>query len=128
MPHCFVHGDITKSNTIKSEDGTLYVIDFSVANWYPRIQEIAVIVGNLLSAEGSEGSLLEILKLVVTKYVEQGGILMTEEMEALPAYVRAAYAMEFIGASVEKHVNNNDSEENEYWRNLGWSGIKRALL
>ncbi len=59
--------------------------------------------------------------------VEQGGVLTTGELQALPAYVRAAYAMEFIGASVEKYLHNNDSEENNYWRSLGWSGIQRIL-
>lgn len=127
LPHCFVHGDITKSNVIKSSDGEMHIIDYSVANWYPRIQELAVIIGNLMNDEQSGDSLLQVMQKVVTKYVEQGGELTTVEMEALPAYARAAYAMEFIGASIEKFLRRNETDENDYWRNLGWTGIMRSL-
>ncbi len=37
-----------EGNTIKGDDGKIYIIDFSVANWYPRIQELAVMAANLL--------------------------------------------------------------------------------
>lgn len=48
LPHAFVHGDIIKTNLVKADEGGIFVIDFSVANWYPRIQELAVIAANLL--------------------------------------------------------------------------------
>jgi Ser/Thr protein kinase RdoA (MazF antagonist) len=32
LPYCFVHGDLTKANVMKGDDGKIYVIDFSVAN------------------------------------------------------------------------------------------------
>lgn len=47
LPKCYVHGDLIKTNLIKGDDGKIYVIDFSVANTYPRIQELAVMAANL---------------------------------------------------------------------------------
>ncbi len=38
LPHTFVHGDFTKANVLNGDDGKVYILDFSVANWYPRIQ------------------------------------------------------------------------------------------
>ncbi|MCX6807897.1 MAG: phosphotransferase [Patescibacteria group bacterium] len=30
LPHCFVHGDFTKTNVFKGNDGKIYILDFSV--------------------------------------------------------------------------------------------------
>ena len=46
LPHCFVHGDIIATNVMKDKD-KLWIIDFVVANYYPRIQELAVLACNL---------------------------------------------------------------------------------
>jgi len=43
LPHCFVHGDILRTNVIKDNEGKIWIIDFSVSNYYPRIQELAVL-------------------------------------------------------------------------------------
>ena len=48
LPSCFVHGDIIDTNVIRSSEGKLYVLDFSVANIYPRIQELAVMLCDIL--------------------------------------------------------------------------------
>lgn len=34
LPHCFVHGDITKTNTMRSTKGDIYILDFAVANGF----------------------------------------------------------------------------------------------
>ncbi len=44
LPHCFVHGDIIDTNVIKANSGELFVLDFSVSNVYPRIQELAILL------------------------------------------------------------------------------------
>lgn len=126
LPHCFVHGDFTKSNILLGNDGEVYILDFSVSNWYPRIQELAVIVGNLLNSTEESESFYDVLKKVVRGYVEQGGKLTDREMDALPAYCRAAYASELIGGSRELIINRNDTEETSYWIELGRAGLRRA--
>lgn len=122
LPHAFVHGDLTKANVMKTEDGKICVFDFSVANWYPRIQELAVIAANLLHDPNSEQSLQETCELVANEY----GLLTDSERKHLPAYALAGVAMEFLGAHQEKYINGIDTEETEYWMNLGREGLMKA--
>ncbi len=124
LPHSFVHGDFTKANVIKGEDGKIYILDFSVANQYPRIQELAVIVANLLH-DDSEITLVNKCQQVADEYSEFSP-LTDEEQKHLPAYALAGIAMEFMGAHQEKYINGNDTEETEYWFGLGRKGLRAA--
>lgn len=127
LPHAFVHGDFTKTNVIKGKDGKVYIIDFSVANWYPRIQELAVIAANLLHDKDDETSLEDRCQLVADEYSEF--IPLTDaERTHLPAYALAGIAMEFMGSHQEKHINGNDTQETDYWLNLGREGLRKALV
>lgn len=128
LPHSFVHGDIVKSNVLKGDDGKMYILDFSVANWCPRIQELAVIVGNLMNSVRGRRTFESIVKDVVYGYVMSGGELTTEEMDVTVAYSRAAYASEFVGAVREQVVNHNNTQENDYWLRLGRAGLHRAMI
>ncbi len=124
LPHCFVHGDFTKANVIKGEDGKIYILDFSVANRYPRIQELAVIVANLLHDDGEE-TLEQKCERVADEYSEFNP-LTDQERNHLPAYALAGVAMEFMGAHQEKYINGNDTEETDYWLSLGREGLRKA--
>ena len=125
LPYCFVHGDIIKTNLVKADDGGIYVLDFSVANRYPRIQELAVIAANLLHDENGS-SLKERCEQIADEY-SQLNPLTLQEREHLYAYALAGVAMEFMGSHQEKHINGNDSEETDYWLKLGREGLRRAL-
>jgi Ser/Thr protein kinase RdoA (MazF antagonist) len=125
LPHCFVHGDIIKTNLVKADDGGIYVLDFSVANRYPRIQELAVIAANLLHDEAG-ASLKERCEQIVEEY-SQLSPLTSQEREHLYAYALAGVAMEFMGSHQEKHINGNDSDETAYWLRLGREGLRKAL-
>lgn len=125
LPHAFVHGDIIKTNTLKGNDGKVYILDFSVANWYPCIQELAVIVSSLLHEEDGP-SIKERCDLVASGY-SQFNPLTEAERQHLPAYALAAVAMEFMGAHQEKFINGVDGEENDYWLTLGREGLRRAF-
>jgi Ser/Thr protein kinase RdoA (MazF antagonist) len=126
LPHAFVHGDFTKTNVIKGENGKVYIIDFSVANWYPRIQELAVIAANLLHDKDDNTSLQDKCELVANEY-SQYNSLTEAERRYLPAYALAGVAMEFMGAHQEKYINGNDTEETGYWLALGREGLRKAL-
>lgn len=126
LPHAFVHGDIIKTNTVKGDDGRIYVIDFSVANWYPRIQELAVIAANLLHDDKDQGSLKEKCELIANEY-SGFNPLTDQERKYLYDYALAGVAMEFMGSHQEKYLNGNDGEENDYWFNLGREGLRREL-
>lgn len=126
LPHCFVHGDFTKTNVLKGNDGKIYILDFSVANWYPRIQELAVIAANLLHDNDDKRSLEDRCSQVADEY-NQYNSLTSDEHQHLPAYALAGIAMEFMGAHQEKHINGNDTDETDYWLNLGRQGLRKAL-
>lgn len=124
LPHSFVHSDFTKANVIKGEDGKIYILDFSVANRYPRIQELAVIVANLLHDDGEE-TLEQKCERVADEYSEFNP-LTDQERKYLPDYALAGVAMEFMGAHQEKYINGNDTEETGYWLSLGREGLRKA--
>lgn len=126
LPHAFVHGDFTKTNVIRGKDGEVYIIDFSVANWYPRIQELAVIAANLLYDKNNDTSLKHRCELVTDEY-SQFAPLTEAERRHLPAYALAGTAMEFMGSHQEKYINGNDTEETNYWLTLGREGLRAAL-
>jgi Ser/Thr protein kinase RdoA (MazF antagonist) len=122
LPHCFVHGDITKTNTLKSKTGNIYLIDFAVANYYPRIQELAVILCDLFFDPSNPSMFYNSYKLALSeyqKYIE----LSSEEIQILPTYVKFAHTMHVLLANYEKVVKGNTSEENEYFLNIGRKGL-----
>src|SRR3989339_110628 len=126
LPHYFVHGDFTKANVVKGDDGKIYILDFSVTNWYPRIQEISVIVANLLYDKDSPSTLHERIDLVLNEY-DRLKPLTNEERKYIYPYALAGVAMEFLGAHQEKYINGNDTEETDFWLNLGRDGLKKEF-
>jgi Ser/Thr protein kinase RdoA (MazF antagonist) len=126
LPKAFVHGDLIKSNILKGKDDEIYILDFSVSNLYPRIQELAVIVSSLVGTKKFGYSFDDVLSKVLKMYITAGGQLIQQEIDALPSYARAAFAMEFLGAFREKHEEGNESDENEYWLELGRRGLKKS--
>lgn len=126
LPHVFVHGDLTKANIVKADNGDIYVLDFSVANWYPRTQELAVIVANLMHDKNDRRSLKEKCELV-SKLYSQFGTLTEEERKHLLAYALAGISMEMLGGLQEKYINGHDSEETAFWIETGREGLRKAL-
>ncbi len=126
LPHCFVHGDFTKANVLKGDNSIIYILDFSVANWYPRIQELAVITANLLHDSDNPMSLRDKSVMVSDEYSKLNSLTATEQ-HYLYDYALAGAAMEFMGAHQEKYINGNDTEETEYWLNLGRTGLQKEL-
>ncbi len=110
---CFVHGDIIKSNVIMSA-GVPYIVDFSCANTYPKIQELAVIAANLLAKTKHE-TFNERVNYVIKSYIKAGGILSTYEKKSTLPYAKAAVAMELLGSIYDE---GGAEDETLYWRNL----------
>ncbi len=123
LPYCFVHGDIITTNVMKDSDSKLWIIDFSVSNYYPRIQELAVIACNLLFDENSKENSEKNFKIALNEYLKTTP-LTKSELDALPTYIELAHAMHLLSANYEKVNKNNSSEENEYWLNQGRMGLR----
>lgn len=123
LPHCFVHGDITKTNTMKSSNGEIYILDFAVANWYPRIQELSVLLCDLFFDPTKTGNFRKTYTLVLSEY--QKYITLTpNEVHLLPTYLKLAHVMHVLLANYEKEANSNISVENEYFLNMGRQGLE----
>ena len=122
LPKSFVHGDIINTNVIKGRDGKIWIIDFSVSNYYPRIQEMAVLACDLLSDFSKPGLFESNLKLALDEYQKELPLTDTE-MDNLPLYINAAHAMHIIG-STNSAVKEGDFEENQHWMNKGRKGLE----
>ncbi len=123
LPHSLVHGDIIKTNVIRTTSGELYIIDFSVANYYPRIQELAVLFCNILFDEDRPQTFLAHYESALEEY-QKSIKLTSDEWKALPLFVHVAHAMHALGATYEKKVKGNKSPENEYWIKIGQRGLR----
>ncbi|MEU8023640.1 MULTISPECIES: phosphotransferase [Micromonospora] len=122
LPRALVHGDLTKANVVPTSDTTVAVLDFAVANRYPRIHELSMIVVNLM--HGDPRDLDERLADLTRRY---GSPPLTDaELAALPAYVYATAAMELLGAAREAILKGNDGRENTYLLSLGRAATAAA--
>jgi len=126
LPHAFVHGDFIKANIIVDSTGRVFILDFAVSNWYPRIQELAVIAANLLHSDTSPTSLKERCQRVASGYQEFAP-LTNLELRSLYDYSLAAVTAEFLGAHQERHINGIATKETEGWLQLGRNGLRREL-
>ena len=123
LPHYFVHGDIIKTNVIRSTNGQLYILDFSVANYYPRIQELAVLFCDLFFNEKDPSDFKNCYETGLSEY--QKNLKLTDkEISLIPLYTKAAHAMHILCPSYEREVNNNYLSENNYWLELGRAGLR----
>jgi Ser/Thr protein kinase RdoA (MazF antagonist) len=123
LPHCFVHGDIIKTNVMKDKEGKLYIIDFSVSSYYPRIQELAVLLCNMLFDEDRPETFGDYYNLALEEY--QKSIPLTQsEIDTLPLFVKVAHVMHVLCATYEKVAKGNNSSENQYWIDLGKTGLR----
>ena len=127
LPHCFVHGDIISTNIMKDVKGQLFIIDYSVANYYPRIQELAVLLCDVFFYPDDSKQSAFMYESVVNEY--QKYIPLTEqEKDVLPFYIQFAHGMHLLRANYEKVANNYMTAENEYFLNIGRSGLKMSYI
>ncbi|OLF14691.1 phosphotransferase [Actinophytocola xanthii] len=123
LPHALVHGDLTKANVIPTSDHTVAVIDFAVANRYPRVHELAMIAVNLMHGDprGYDARLAELVRRYAV-----ADPLSPRELDALPVYVYATAAMELLGSVRESVRKGNRSAENDYLIQLGRTAVDAA--
>lgn len=122
LPHCFVHGDIMSGNIMRDKNGKIYILDFAVSQYYPRITELATLIAcNFFDSKEPE-QLQNIYAFTVNEY-QKYSKLQKDELNALPIFIQATFAMYLLRANYEKVVNKNNSKENEHWLKVGITGI-----
>ena len=124
LPHCFAHGDIIRTNVIKDKNNKIWIVDFSVSNYYPRIQELAVLACDILFNKDNKKESEQNLKDALEEY-QKVIKLTSRELMSLSTYIKLAHAMHILCATYEKKVNNNNSKENEYFLNIGKYGLRQ---
>jgi Ser/Thr protein kinase RdoA (MazF antagonist) len=126
LPHCFVHGDIIKTNVMRAKSGELYILDFSVSNYYPRVQELAVLLCDLFFNEKDPSNFAHNYQLALNEY-QRIQPLNAEELAILPLYTKAAHAMHIVNPIyLQKAEGQNHTVENAKWLELGRVGLKFA--
>jgi len=125
LPHSFVHGDIIPPNVIKDKDDTLWIIDFSCSNYFPRIQDLAVLAYGLLLNDDEEISKRN-LKIALEEY-QKFVKLTPKEIAAFTMYVKLVCAINTLRPYYEKVVNHNTAKENEYFLYIGRRGLKQNI-
>jgi Ser/Thr protein kinase RdoA (MazF antagonist) len=125
LPHCFVHGDIIRTNVMRAKNGHIFILDFSVSNYYPRVQELAVLLCDLFFNEKDPSNYAENYQLALDEYqtIEP---LTPEELAIFPLYIKAAHAMHIVNPIYLQKVENNQTVENAKWLELGRVGLQFA--
>ena len=111
---------------MRGQDGSIYILDFSVSNWYPRVQELAVLFCDLFFNEKDPSNFLSLFKKGLESYQEIQK-LTAEERKILPIYIQVAHAMHILCPSYERAVNKNFTKENDRWLELGQQGLTFTL-
>lgn len=124
LPATLIHADLTKGNILlAADDGAVTVLDFAVANRFPRVQELAVIAANL--THGAPEPLPQRAETIAELYSAAVTVALTAaEWDALRAFTRAAAAMELLGALAEWHMHGNRTTETQYLIGLGLAGLR----
>jgi Ser/Thr protein kinase RdoA (MazF antagonist) len=122
FPVTLIHADLTAGNVLLGPDGEITVLDFALANRWPRLQELAVIAASLL--HGSPDALPVRMDRVARLYEAAGPPPLTPaERAALPAFGRAAAAMELLGG-LNQWRQGNRGPETDSLIDIGTAGLR----
>jgi len=66
------------------------------------------------------------LKIVLEEYKKKIRLTSTES-KSLPIYIKLAHAMHILCASYEKKVKHNNTAENNYFLEIGRSGLRQKI-
>lgn len=132
LPHCFIHGDIITSNIIKDENDKLWLIDFGVSNYLPRIIDLVVIACDLcLELEDMPKTALNI-KMLIEEY-EKYSKLTEYEKQVFPIFfdivnaigiLQMSYIIKITKATEEDKISYYEYEKgleisnSKLWRNI----------
>ena len=122
LPHTFTHGDIISTNVMKDNNGKLWIIDFAVSNYLPRIVDLAVSSCNLcLNPDSIQGTKRKI-KMLLKEY-EKYNKLTDYEKEVFPIFFDIANAMGIL--QISYLISHGEaSDEDKFWYNESEKGLK----
>lgn len=121
LVYSFVHGDIISSNVMKDKNNKLWIIDFAVSNYLPRIVDLAVTSCNLCLTPNSKAKTIENTKMILEEY--QKYIKLNEyELETFPLFYDLANAMGILQISYLNSIGEA-SDEDKFWLEESEKGL-----
>jgi Ser/Thr protein kinase RdoA (MazF antagonist) len=126
LPMAFVHGDIISTNLMRDISNRLWIIDYSVSNYLPRITDLAVIGCNLCLDKDSEENTRKNIQTFIEAY--EMYIPLTEyEKEAFDVFYKVANAQHILQTQFITKTDGQSSE-NDYWYSEGKVGLSYSKL
>ena len=122
LPHSFIHGDMITSNILKDKQGKIWIIDFSVSNYLPRIVDLIVSSCNLCFIPNSKKETEDKIKILLNEY-QKYNKLVKYELEQFKTFFDLVNAMGLLQTSYQNGIGNN-SKENEFWLNESVVGLQ----
>ena len=124
LVYSFVHGDIISSNVMKDKNNKLWIIDFAVSNYLPRIVDLAVTSCNLCLNPNSKAKTIESTKMILEEY--QKYIKLNEyELETFPLFYDLVNAIGILQISYLNSIGKASDEDKfglqESEKGLGFS-------
>ena len=121
LPKGFVHGDIIKTNVMIDKNNKLWIIDFAVSNYLPRIIDLAVISSSICLDKNSKEKTYDNITLLLKEYDKYNN-LTNYEFDSFYCFYMIANAMHILQAEYLTKAKGF-SEQNEYWINEGMTGM-----
>lgn len=121
LPSAFVHGDIISTNVMKDTHNKLYIIDFAVSNYLPRIIDLAVSACNLCLEANDKEMTINKIKMVIEEY-EKYNKLTDYEIEQFPIFFDVANAMCILQISYLASLGEM-TEEDKFWYEESEKGL-----
>lgn len=122
LPYAFTHGDIISTNVMRDNNGKLWIIDFAVSNYLPRIVDLAVSSCNLCLNPDSIEETKSKINMVLREY-EKYNKLTDYEKEVFPIFFDIANAMGILQISYLAS-KGEASEEDKFWYNESKKGLE----
>lgn len=120
LPKGFVHGDIISTNIMLDKNNKVWIIDFAVSNYLPRIIDLAVTSCNICLDNDSEENTYENIALLLSEYNKYSP-LTKYELNVFGIFYKLANAMHILQTCYIIKTDG-DSEENQYWLSEGITG------
>ena len=124
LPMGFVHGDIISTNVMIDDNSRIWIIDYAVSNYLPRIIDLAVTSCNMCLDKTSKDKTYENISLLLNEYNKYNK-LTDYELKVFGTFYKLANAMHILQPTYIAKTGG-DSEENQYWLNEGIVGYSYA--
>lgn len=121
LPKSFVHGDMMSTNLMLDKNQKIWVIDFSVANYTARLNEIVVICDDVALIQNNRNESEKRIKKAFDQWCEEVNATQLEK-ESFKILFDVANAINVLNPLYEI-VSGNESEETKMHLNAGIFGL-----